>query len=124
MDQPAVGQLPEARGPFVPVVVVLEVFPLHCPVPLSADERPRKDDPDVLFGVAVAEHHAAAVRAQGVVDERGGTRPVRTVERRLVQRGQDGVKRLPFAHRRAGACEPSATPIPIGSRARNPPSFR
>ena len=124
MAQPAVGETPHARGPFVPGVVGLEVFPLQRPVPLSADERPRKEDPDVLFGVAVAEHHAAAVRAEGVVDERGGARPVRTVERRFVQRGQDGVERLPFAHRRAVACDPTATPIPIGSCAKNPPSFR
>ena len=65
MDQPAVGETPHARGPFVPGVVGLEVFPLQRPVPLSADERPRKEDPDVLFGVAAAEHHAAAVRAAG-----------------------------------------------------------
>ena len=124
MAQPAVGETPHARGPFVPGVVGLEVFPLQCRVPLSADERPRKDDPDVLFGVAVAEHHAAAVRAEGVVDERGGARPVRTVECGFVQRGQDGVERLPFAHRRAIACHPPAAPISLGSCAKNPPSFR
>ena len=64
MEQTAVGETPEARDPFVPAVVVLEVFPLHCPVPLSVDERPRREHPDVLFGVAVADHHAAAVRAR------------------------------------------------------------
>ena len=55
MDQPAVGETPQARGPFVPGVVGPEVFPLQCRVPLSADERPRKDDPDLFFGVAVAD---------------------------------------------------------------------
>ena len=40
-------------------------------------------DPDVLFAVRAAEHRAAAVRAQGVIDER-----------RFVQRPSDASRSL------------------------------
>ena len=124
MDQPAVGEMPQARDPFVQGVVVLEVPALQVPVPLPAEEIPRKVDPDVLFGAPVAEHHAAAVRAEGVIDQRGGGRPVGRVERHLVQRGQNAVERLPFAHRRAFAWPRLVGPNPIGSGGKNPPLFR
>ena len=103
MDQPAVGEMPEAGDPFVQGVVVLEVIALQVPVPFSTEEGPRKVDPDVLVGAPVAEHHAAAVRLEGLVDQRGGTRPVGRVERHVVQRGQNALERRAFAHRRAFA---------------------
>ena len=124
MEQLAVRQMPQARDPFVQGVVVLEVVTLQFPVPLSTEEVPRKVDLDVLFGAPVAEHHAATIRAEGVIDQRGGGRPVGTVERRLVQRRQNAVKRLPFAHRRAFACGRSVGSNTIGSASKNPPLFR
>ena len=64
--------------------------------------------PYVLCAVSVAEHHAAAVRAESFVDQCGGARPAGMIERRLVQRGQDALERLPFAHHRAFAWPRSA----------------
>ena len=40
---------------------------------------------------------------RGVIDQRGGGRPVGRVERQLVQRGQNAFERLAFAHRRTFA---------------------
>ena len=103
MEQLAVGEMPHAGDPFVQGIVGLEVEALQFPVPLPTEEGPCKVDPNVLFGGPVAEHHAAAVRAEGVVDERGDARPAGWVERRLVQRGEDALERFAFAHERSCA---------------------
>ena len=86
VDQLAVGETPHARDPFVQGVVVLPVIALQFPAPFSTDEVPRGVDPDGLVGAPVAERHTAAVRTEGFVDQRGGGRPVGTVERHRVQR--------------------------------------
>ena len=112
MDQPAVGEMPQAGDPLVQGVVVLEVPALPVSVPLSTEEIPRKVDLDILFGAPVAEHHAAAVRAESFLDQRRGARPVGRVERHLVQRGQNALERLPFTHRRAFACPRSGGKSP------------
>ena len=116
--------MPYARDPFVQGVVDLVVLALQFPVPLPTEEGPRGVDPDVPFGVSVAERHAAAVHAESFVDQHGGARPASMVERRLVQRGHDALERLPFVHDRTFASGRSVGPNPIGSGDRNPPLFR
>ena len=98
MEQLAVGGMPHAGGPFVQRVVNLVILALQFPVPLPAEELPQEIDPDVLFGVPIAEPHAAAVRAEGLIDQRGGGRPVGRVERHFVQRCQDALERNSPAH--------------------------
>ena len=46
------------------------------------------------------------------------------VERRLVQRSQNAVERLPFTHRRAFARPRSVGPFPIGLGGKSPPTIR
>ena len=46
------------------------------------------------------------------------------VKRHLVQRGQNAVERLAFAHRRAFAWPRPVGPTPIGSGGKSPPTIR
>ena len=122
--QPAVGGMPQAEDAFVHGVVDLVVLALQFPVPVPTKEVPRQVDADVLFGVPVADHHAAAVREKGLVDKRRSGRPVVMVERHLVQRSQNAVERLPFAHDCAFACGRSAGLILIRLGGKYSPFFR
>ena len=121
VDQLAVGENTQTRDPFVQEVVELEVVALQFPVPLPAIVEARKIDLDVSSGASVAEHQGVAVRAEGVVDQPGGARPVGIVERRLVQQGQDAFERVPFAHERAFARGRPMGPIPIVSGGKRSP---
>ena len=104
-----------AGGPFVQGVVDLVVLALHFGMPLPAEELPQEENPDIARGISLAEHHAAAVRAESFVDQRGSSRPEGAVERRLVQHGHDAFERLPLAHERAFACAHTVGPIPMVS---------
>ena len=110
-------------GPFVHGVVNLGVLALQFPVPLPTKELPQEIDPNFFSGAPVTERQAAAVRTESFVDQRGGGRPMGTVEHHLVQRGQNALEGLAFTHRHAFARPRSVGPIPIGSGRRSPPAI-
>ena len=104
LDRLAVGQAPDPRDSFVHGVVEIEILAFPFPVALSAVEEPRVEDPDAVPGVPGTEHQAIALGAQHVIHEAGGRRPVDVIERGLVQRRHNPVKRVSFTHGSAFTC--------------------
>jgi len=84
-------------------IVGLEIEALEFRVAFPAPAGPSEVDPQVLFGVPVAEDESAAVGAQGFVDEGGGARPAGRIERRIVKRREDPLERVLFARDRTVA---------------------
>ena len=100
VEELPVGSLAHARGPLVNRIEILVVPALELGVLLASVEGPCEMDPHVLVGIPVGEEKAAAVGAEGFVNQKRRTRPWRTAERDLVQCGEDVVKIPVVSHLR------------------------
>ena len=105
-----VGQLPEARHPFVGGVVVLEVLALQVFAALPPAVDPDEVSLDVVLR-AFADHEVIARDAAGLVDQGRGGRPAGIVEHGVVQRRQDVLERVLVAHDDSASMTPFRSTI-------------
>ena len=93
----AVGQLPQARDGFVDGTVDVEVLTLQIFPALPAVVEPDEENPDVV-GRSFADQEGITRQAAALVNQGRGVRPVGIVEHGLVQRPQDALECVLFAH--------------------------
>ena len=93
----AVGQLPEARNPFVRRMVMFKILAFDCFLSLTAPEKPLVSDADSDL-TALAHQKPVALGAHGLVNKKRGGSPAGHVEGCLVQRLYNTVKCLLLAH--------------------------
>ena len=98
MHQVAGWQLYQAGNAFVPGVVnlIILVLPILPPLPTMAE--PCEEYLHVVVRVPLAESKHVALCPAGFIDQLGGSMPVNIVEHGVVQRHQDAVEQVPFAH--------------------------